>query len=352
MEILKFNPIFKPTLWGSETWVVSAVAGSESVVLNGEDKGMTLPEVVARYGAEFLGKKNTERFGTDFPLLIKFIDARQDLSIQVHPDDALAAERHDSYGKTEMWYITSCEEGAAIYIGFNREITREEYLEAVSNGSLTDMLNRVEVKAGDAFFIPAGMVHALGKGVQVVEIQQTSDVTYRIYDWNRTDDKGNPRELHTALAVDAIDFESGVEECRRTYTTEPNKEVNIVDCDFFKTDMLVVDGVAELNYCKRDSFTIYMCIEGETKVSLDNGSTETLRTGEVMLIPAIANEVTIEHDGKTETVYIAKGTVEDALEKMNAIITCEKCRVDRIEDVELGKAEVRAVFTVGKTTRS
>ena len=144
------------------------------------------------------------------------------------------------------------------------------------------------------FFIPAGTVHALVKGLNVIEIQQTSDITYRIFDWNRVDSEGKSRELHTALAVDAIDFESGVEECRRTYIPTANEEVNIVDCEFFKTDMLVVDSVAELDYCKRDSFTIYMCIEGETKVTLDNGTTDTLRTGEVMLIPAIANEVVIE----------------------------------------------------------
>jgi mannose-6-phosphate isomerase len=231
----------------------------------------------------------------DFPLLIKNLDCNDTLSVQVHPNDELAEERHNSFGKTEMWYIADAEEGAVIYLGFkNKNITREEYIQAVAEGTVADILQAVPVKKGDVFFIPAGTVHALAKGLNVIEIQQTSDITYRIFDWNRVDGEGKSRELHTALAVDAIDFESGVEECRRTYTATANKEVNIVDCEFFKTDMLVVDGVAELDYCQRDSFTIYMCIEGDVKISLDNETSETLRTGEVMLVPAIANEVVIE----------------------------------------------------------
>ena len=244
---------------------------------------------------ELVGEEVFEQFGLDFPLLIKNLDCNDTLSVQVHPNDELAEERHDSFGKTEMWYIADAEEGAVIYLGFkNKNITREEYIQAVAEGTVADILQAVPVKKGDVFFIPAGTVHALAKGLNVIEIQQTSDITYRIFDWNRVDSEGKSRELHTALAVDAIDFESGVEECRRTYIPTANEEVNIVDCEFFKTDMLVVDGVAELDYCKRDSFTIYMCIEGDVKVSLDNGSTETLRTGEVMLVPAIANEVVIE----------------------------------------------------------
>ena len=164
----------------------------------------------------------------------------------------------------------------------------------VAEDTVADILQAVPVKKGDVFFIPAGTVHALAKGLNVIEIQQTSDITYRIFDWNRVDSEGKSRELHTALAVDAIDFESGVNECRRTYSAIQNEEVNIVDCEFFKTDILVVDGVAELDYCKRDSFTIYMCIEGDAEVVLDGEESETLRTGEVMLIPAIANEVVIK----------------------------------------------------------
>ena len=317
MYPIKFRPQLKENIWGGkrlldikkglytrsvdkskvygESWDISGVKGSISKVANGFLKGNNLQEIIEVYMGELVGDAIFEQFGLDFPLLIKNLDCNDTLSVQVHPNDELAEERHNSFGKTEMWYIADAEEGAVIYLGFkNKNITREEYIKAVAEGTVADILQAVPVKKGDVFFIPAGTVHALAKGLNVIEIQQTSDITYRIFDWNRVDSEGKSRELHTALAVDAIDFESGVEECRRTYTTTVNKEANIVDCEFFKTDMLVVDGVAELDYCKRESFTIYMCIEGDVKVSLDNGSTETLRTGEVMLIPAIANEVVIE----------------------------------------------------------
>ena len=278
-----------------ESWDISAVKGSISKVANGFLKGNNLQEIIEVYMGELVGDEVFEQFGLDFPLLIKNLDCNDTLSVQVHPDDDLAAERHDSFGKTEMWYIADAEEGSVIYLGFkNKNITREEYIRAVAEGSVADILQEVPVKKGDVFFIPAGTVHALAKGLNVIEIQQTSDITYRIFDWNRVDSEGKARELHTALAVDAIDFESGVEECRRPYSAVTNKEVNIVDCEFFKTDILEVDGAAELDYCKRDSFTIYMCIEGDTTVTLDDDTSETLRTGEVMLIPAIANEVRIE----------------------------------------------------------
>ena len=317
MYPIKFKPQLKENIWGGqrllaikkgqlsrsvdaskvygESWDISGVKGSISKVANGFLKGNNLQEIIEVYMGDLVGESVFEAFGLDFPLLIKNLDCNDTLSVQVHPDDDLAAERHDSFGKTEMWYIADAEEGAVIYLGFkNKNITREEYIRAVAEGTVADILQAVPVKKGDVFFIPAGTVHALAKGLNVIEIQQTSDITYRIFDWNRVDSEGKSRELHTALAVDAIDFESGVEECRRTYTATANKEVNIVDCEFFTTDMLVVDGVAELDYCKRDSFTIYMCIEGETKVTLDGETSETLRTGEVMLIPAIANEVVIE----------------------------------------------------------
>ena len=317
MYAIKFKPQLKENIWGGkrlleikkdqlprtvdktkvygESWDISGVKGSISKVANGFLKGNNLQEIIEVYMGDLVGDSVFEQFGLDFPLLIKNLDCNDTLSVQVHPNDELAAERHDSFGKTEMWYIADADEGAVIYLGFkNKKITREEYIRSVAEGTVADILQAVPVKKGDVFFIPAGTVHALAKGLNVIEIQQTSDITYRIFDWNRVDSEGKSRELHTAQAVDAIDFESGVEECRRTYSPIANKEVNIVDCEFFKTDMLVVDGTAELDYCKRDSFTIYMCIEGETKVTLDGEESETLRTGEVMLIPAIANEVVIE----------------------------------------------------------
>ncbi|MBR4131154.1 MAG: mannose-6-phosphate isomerase, partial [Bacteroidaceae bacterium] len=207
MDILKFSPIFKPTLWGSETWVVSAVKGSESIATNGIDKGLTLPEIVARYGADFLGKKNFEKFGNDFPLLIKFIDARQDLSIQVHPDDALSAKRHGKMGKNEMWYVVDADRGSQLIAGFRQKIETSDYAQKVADGSIEDDLNKVNVSEGDCFYIPAGRVHGIGAGMVIAEIQQTSDVTYRIYDYLRRDRDGNLRELHTELALEAINFQ-------------------------------------------------------------------------------------------------------------------------------------------------
>ena len=327
MYPLKFKPQLKENMWGGkrlldikkglyprtidkskvygESWDISGVKGSISKVANGFLKGNNLQDIIEVYMGELVGEEVFEQFGLDFPLLIKNLDCNDTLSVQVHPNDELAAERHDSFGKTEMWYIADAEEGAVIYLGFkNKNITREEYIKAVAEGAVADILQAVPVKKGDVFFIPAGTVHALAKGLNVIEIQQTSDITYRIFDWNRVDKDGKARELHTALAVDAIDFESGIEECRRSYTITSNKEVNIVDCEFFKTDILKVDSAVELDYCKRDSFTIYMCIEGDVNVSLDNGSTETLRAGEVMLIPAITNEVAIEGNATILTTHL------------------------------------------------
>ena len=191
MEILKFNPIYKPTLWGSETWVVSAVKGSESVVVGGEDKGLTLPQVVERYGAEFLGKANSEKFGNDFPLLIKFIDARQDLSIQVHPNDELSAKRHGKMGKNEMWYVVDADRGSKLIAGFCRQMDVKDYAAKVADGSIEQDLCKASVSEGDCFYIPAGRVHGIGAGMVIAEIQQTSDVTYRISDYLRRDREGN-----------------------------------------------------------------------------------------------------------------------------------------------------------------
>ena len=320
MYAIKFKPQLKENIWGGkrlleikkdqlprtvdkskvygESWDISGVKGSISKVANGFLKGNNLQEIIEVYMGELVGDEVFEQFGLDFPLLIKNLDCNDTLSVQVHPNDELAAERHDSFGKTEMWYIADAEEGAVIYLGFkNKNITREEYIRAVAEGTVADILQAVPVKKGDVYFIPAGTVHALAKGLNVIEIQQTSDITYRIFDWNRVDSEGKSRELHTALAVDAIDFESGVEECRRPYEPKANEEVNIVDCDFFKTDMLVVEGVAELDYAGRDSFTIYMCLEGRVELDME-GEKDSLSAGEVLLIPASANEVVLSGSAK------------------------------------------------------
>ncbi len=321
---LKFKPRLKERIWGGsilaekkgkaagridhtksygESWDLSCVKGDISSVAAGMLKGNNLEELIEVYMGDLVGEKVFEEYGLEFPLLIKTLDCNDVLSVQVHPDDELAAERHNSLGKTEMWYVTSCEDGAAIYIGFNRDVTREEYLDAVSSGRLVELLNRVEVKAGDAFFIPAGLVHALGKGVQVVEIQQTSDVTYRIYDWDRVDNEGKSRELHTALAVDAIDFSIRPEDSVCRYAAEANKSVEIAKCKYFTTNMLQVDGEIVKDYASLDSFVILMCIGGEVAIEAD-GTEEKMSDGDVVLLPAEFNEVSLKGSAKLLEVYI------------------------------------------------
>lgn len=321
---LKFKPRLKERIWGGsilaekkgkaagridhskkygESWDLSCVKGDISSVASGMLKGNNLEELIEVYMGDLVGEKVFEEYGLEFPLLIKTLDCNDVLSVQVHPDDELAAERHNSLGKTEMWYVTSCEEGAAIYIGFNRDITCEEYLDAVSSGRLVDLLNRVEVKAGDAFFIPAGLVHALGKGVQVVEIQQTSDVTYRIYDWDRVDDEGKSRELHTALAVDAIDFAMRTEDSICRYVPKLNESVEIAKCKYFTTNILQVEGEVVKDYASLDSFVILMCIGGEAEIDAD-GNVEKMADGDVVLLPAEFNEVVIKGSAKLLEVSI------------------------------------------------
>ena len=320
---LKFKPRLKERIWGGhkllakksaradesksygESWDISCVKGDLSVAANGMLKGNNLQELIEVYMGDLVGEKIFEKFGLEFPLLIKTLDCNDVLSVQVHPDDALAAERHNSFGKTEMWFVTACEPDASIYIGFSDpEITREKYLDAVSGGYLPSLLNKVNVKAGDAFFIPAGMVHALGKGVEVVEIQQTSDITYRIYDWERVGADGKPRELHTALAVDAIDFARKPEECIKKCTPVAGQSVKVAECEYFTTNLLEVDGKVEKDYAGLDSFVIYMCIGGELQLSTDGGS-ETLKDGDTVLIPAEINEATLTGKGTLLEVYIA-----------------------------------------------
>ncbi len=300
MEILKFNPIFKPTLWGSETWVVSAVKGSESVVLNGENRGMTLPEIVEEYGAEFLGKKNTEKFGTDFPLLVKFIDARQDLSIQVHPDDELSAKRHGKMGKNEMWYVLDADRGSQLIAGFRHGIAVEDYAQKVADGSIEDDLNKVPVSEGDCFYIPAGRVHGIGAGMVIAEIQQTSDVTYRIYDYLRKDREGNQRELHTELALDAIDFQDITTDPKVHYTEQRDEVVGLVSCPFFTTNEMKLSQTFIRDYKDIDSFRVYMCLKGSCCFLSPDGQGIFLHEGESLVVPASTPSVTIIPDGQVK----------------------------------------------------
>jgi mannose-6-phosphate isomerase len=298
---LKFEPICLEKIWGGnrlktllgkkyntkncgESWEISGVEGNISVVANGFLKGNDLSELIEIYMGDLVGDKVYEKFGNEFPLLIKFIDAQDDLSIQVHPNDELSKERHNAFGKTEMWYVVDAAEGALINSGFNQPVDREKYLEYFENGKLADLLKYDEAKVGDVFFIPAGRVHAIGKGSMVAEIQQTSDVTYRIFDYNRKDDKGNERELHTELALDAIDF-TYLDEYKTKYTSELNKSTEIVSCKYFTTNILEFDKTVGKDYFQIDSFVIYITLEGNFEIETEAGK-EKVNLGESVLIPA------------------------------------------------------------------
>lgn len=316
---LRFKPRLKERIWGGESlaakcgkrsakgkrygesWEISGVAGDLSVVSSGMFKGNDLQEMVEIYMGDLVGEKVYDKFGIEFPLLVKHIDTAALLSIQVHPDDRLAAERHNSYGKTEVWYVTECEQGASLYLGLKSGVTRAQYLDAVVAGTLPELLQKYEVHAGDAFFIPAGTIHAIGKGIKVVEIQQTSDITYRIFDWNRVDDNGRPRQLHTALAIDAIDFDS---DAQYVITRPPQKNtpVKIVCCPYFTTNLLEVEGEVERDFSSLDSFVIYVCVEGSVALSCE-GAEERLSKDDVLLVPAEQMAVTLKGDGTLLEVY-------------------------------------------------
>ena len=298
---LQFSALLKERLWGSESWEISAVEGDVSKVANGFLKGNSLAELVEVYMGDLVGDKIFSRFGEEFPLLIKFIDARDRLSVQVHPSDELAAARHGAFGKTEMWVILQSGPDAKLFIGFKEGVTREMYVDAVADGSVGELLNEVPVQPGDAFFIPAGTVHAIGEGIVLAEVQQTSDLTYRIFDWNRVDEKGNPRQLHTELALDAIDFAAPV---RRVTQRPPAGEAALlVESPYFTTNLVDVAGRAERSLSSRDSFTIYICMAGEVRLTAPGGEV-TLKTDSVVLIPADQDEVILEGSGQLLETYI------------------------------------------------
>lgn len=322
---LKFKPRVKERIWGGhaiverkgkalsridkdklygESWDLSSVKGDISVVANGFLKGNNLEEVIEVYMGELVGEANFERYGLEFPLLVKYLDCNDKLSVQVHPNDELAEERHNSFGKTEAWYIADCKPGAAIYLGFkDLNITREEYISAVAESRLEPLLNRVEVKKGDVFFIPAGTVHALGAGIEVVEVQQTSDVTYRIYDWDRVDASGKGRELHTALAVDAIDFEADADLLHKQYNLQRGGEAKVIDSPYFTMVMQDVASKRVIDRSMLDSFIIYICLSGSVRLTA-NGAEESLAMGELVLIPAEVDEICFEGDAQLMEVFV------------------------------------------------
>ena len=312
MYPFKFQPILKERLWGGtklkdvlgkpiqtditgESWELSAVAGDVSIVANGELSGTSLQQLIDTAPEELLGKRVFERFGKDFPILIKFIDAKQDLSIQLHPNDDLAKQRHNSFGKTEMWYVMDADKDASLIVGFNKDVTKNEYVESLESNSLLKLLNQERVKEGDTFFINTGKIHAIGAGVLLAEIQQTSDITYRVYDFNRRDKNGNLRELHTELALDAIDY-TKKDDFKVAYAESQDVINDMVDCPYFRTNYLDLTKDLSLNVADRDSFTIYMCVAGSANISNEFGSV-AIKRGETTLVPAMSKTIAINTQG-------------------------------------------------------
>lgn len=297
---LKFQPILKDKIWGGqklknllgkpsqtdttgESWEISAVEGNESVIANGSYMGVTLKDLISSFKAQILGEKNYKIFGEKFPLLIKYIDAKKDLSVQLHPNDELAAKRHNSFGKTEMWHVMQANPGSNLIVGFNQPVNSDLYLKNLENKSLLEILNFEPITKGDTFFIEVGRVHAIGAGVMLAEIQQTSDITYRVYDWDRVDAAGNSRELHNDLAIDAIDFDMP-ENFKVVYSKENNESNVMVECPYFTTNFIPLESEIRKEN-KFNSFIIYMCVEGEAEVVINNHS-ERMKMGETILIPA------------------------------------------------------------------
>jgi mannose-6-phosphate isomerase len=309
---LKFKPILKERLWGGEklhtvlgkpimsditgeSWELSTVSGDISEVSNGELANTPLKTLIDKHPEKLLGKSVVERFGKEFPILIKFIDAKQDLSIQLHPNDKLAKQRHDSFGKTEMWYVMDANPGAELIVGFNKDVTKSEYAKSLEDNTLLDLLNYEPVKEGDTFFINTGKIHAIGAGVLLAEIQQTSDVTYRVFDFNRKDKEGNLRELHTELALDAIDYEKK-DDFKVSYEDKKDATNTMVDCPYFKTNFLHLENDFRQDTILRDSFTIFMCVDGTGTIQTESGEA-IISKGETVLVPASSNSITIKTTG-------------------------------------------------------
>lgn len=322
MSPLKFEPILKTIVWGGEkiapykgieteqkhigeSWELSGVAGNESVVADGPLKGKTIAQLVKEYKADLVGKHVYENTGDEFPLLIKFIDALSDLSIQVHPNDELAAKRHNgSKGKTEMWYVVDAEPGAHLLSGLTEKITPEQYAAKVADGTITDVLARYEVHPGDVFFLPAGRIHAICGGCFIAEIQQTSNITYRIYDYGRLGLDGKPREVHTELAKDAIDY-TVYPDYRTHYEPRQNEEQEVVSCKYFTTSIYDLTLPYAKDLSEIDSFLVVMCLTGNGAIEVD-GEEVSVHQGETVLIPAAADDICFVPDGsmKVLTSYI------------------------------------------------
>lgn len=281
----KFEPILKTLIWGSESWQLSGVPGSLSVVFEGPEKGRTVADLLCEQHERLVGRRSYERYGDTFPLLIKFIEANLPLSVQVHPNDELARKRHNSFGKTEMWYVLHAKKDAYLYAGFNQLLDPESYQRMVADGSITKALAKHTLQEGDVFFLPAGRVHSIGGGTTIAEIQQTSDITYRIYDFGRLDKNGNPRELHTELAKDAIDYQV-LSDYRTHYLPCPNRPVELVNCDYFTTSLLDLNQPLHFDHSAMDSFVIYIGLEDNCDFTDAKGETALLHAGQTLLVPA------------------------------------------------------------------
>jgi mannose-6-phosphate isomerase len=307
---LKFETVLKEKVWGGnalaahfnkkstdsdhigESWELSAISGDQSVISNGFLAGNNIEELIEVYMGDITGDQVYEKFGNEFPLLIKFIEAQEDLSIQVHPNNELAKKRHKAYGKTEMWYILECKKNSKIYTGFKKGVTKEIYEDALKNNMVENIMNVETPEPGNAFFTPAGRVHAIGAGIVLVEIQQTSDITYRIFDWNRKDRGKEKRELHTDLAIDAIDFnQNGSNKLSKPPVL--NNNLNLVNCEFFNTNLLWFNKAIDKEYHFIDSFVVYICTDGEFQICWD-GNAEKVMKGETVLLPAMIKEVTLK----------------------------------------------------------
>jgi len=317
---LKFEPIFKDKIWGGqkiksslnmdfgdlpncgEAWMMSGVEGNPTIVANGFLAGNELNEIVEVYMGELVGDKVFDQFGNEFPLLIKFIDSNDWLSIQVHPDDYLAKKRNIGFGKTEMWYMLDATDDAELIAGFNKKTDKDEYLQHLENKTLKEILNFEKVEKGDVFYIPAGRVHALGPGCLLAEIQQTSDTTYRIYDWDRIDTAGMYRELHTEEALDAIDFEFH-ENYKTEYENKLNETNNLVESQYFTTRIINLDKPVLKNYAALDSFVIYIATEGDVNLKWEDGEIQLVK-GETLLVPATINNIAIDPSVKSSLLEI------------------------------------------------
>ena len=315
---LQFEAILKERIWGGEklksvlnkpitssitgeSWELSTVEGDVSVIANGDYKGKALTDLINEYPNEVLGTAVYKRFGNQFPLLFKYLDAREDLSIQVHPNDELAKKRHNSFGKTEMWYIMQADQDARIIVGFKEDSSSEEYLKHLENNTLVSILDDVKVKSGDVFFLETGTVHAIGAGLVVAEIQQTSDITYRLYDFDRKDALGNTRELHVDLALDAINYNKV--NTFKEYSKEVNKSNVIVDCPYFTTNFLPLDGEKKM-LKTGETFTVFMCIEGSFEMEY-NKVKYNYKKGDTVLIPAAMNEFVLSGKASILEIYIS-----------------------------------------------